>query len=152
MRSRELDTGPYEGARFGVESGLVGIGGALDPKPESLAEATELTHHRHGPKAGRMLDGFAALPTGSYVWTRTGDDAYRLGRITGAWRYDDSPGARATGIHHTRPAEWLDEEFRPHAVPVAVLETYARGGLNFQRTRDAGAEARTEEIWSGASG
>jgi hypothetical protein len=147
MRSRALETGPYEGARFGVASGVVGMGDALTPSPESPDEAVELAHHQHGPKAGRMLERFAGLPDGAFVWTRTDDDSYRLGRISGGWRYEESQGATQTGIHHVRPADWLDREFEPGAVPRAVLDTFARGGLNFQRTNDADAEVRTEELW-----
>ena len=100
-----------------------------------------------GEKAGRMLSRFADLPDGTFVWTRTGEDAYRLGRVTGPWRYDDSPAARDVGIHQVRPARWLERTFRADEVPDAVVATFARGGRNLQRTHDAEAERRTAELW-----
>ena len=94
-----------------------------------------------------MLAGLSAKPAGAFVWTRTDEDEFRLGRISGPWRYDDSAGARATGIHHVRSADWLDILFRTAEVPAAVAETFARGGRNFQRTHDGEAESVTGELW-----
>ena len=94
-----------------------------------------------------MLRRFAELPDGAFVWTRTADGTYRLGRIAGPWRYDDSPAARAVGIHHVRPATWLDRPFGEHEVPPAVAATFARGGRNFQQTHGERAERRTAELW-----
>src|SRR5947209_8611297 len=118
MRARDRDIDPYAGARSGVACGLVGIGAA---RPEQLKR-------------------FAELPEATFVWTRTGERSYRLGRIAGPCRYDDSPDARETGIHHVRDAHWLDEEIGNGEVPAAVLATFARGGRNLQRTHDEDAE------------
>jgi hypothetical protein len=130
MRARELDIEAGAGAEFGVEHGVVGIG------PGS------------GPKAERMLERFAALPDGAFVWTRTTHGAFHLGRIAGPLRRDDSPAAREIGIHHVRPAEWLDRPFGPDEVPPAVAATFARGGRNFQRVHGDAAERRTAELWA----
>ncbi len=130
MRARDRDdVAPGAGAEFGLEHGLVGMG-------EGSSE-----------KAGRMVSRFADLPAGVFVWTRTRDGGYRLGRIAGEYRHIDTPAARAVGIHHVRPAEWLDHPFGDDDVPPAVAATFARGGLNFQRTHDEAAERRTAELW-----
>lgn len=147
MRSRELEAPPFAGAGFGVHEGLVGIGERVDPGPASLEEAIDRLAARLGPKAGRMVDRFASLPEGSLVWTRTGEETYRLGRVTGPWRYLDSEPARGVGIHHVRGAEWLDREFRADQVPAGVLHTFGRGGRNFQRIHDSEAEELTAELW-----
>ena len=94
-----------------------------------------------------MLRRFADLPEGALVWTRTADGTYRLGRIAGPWRYDDSAAAHEVGIHHVRPATWLDRRFGEDEVPPAVAATFARGGRNFQRTHGERAERRTAELW-----
>jgi hypothetical protein len=95
-----------------------------------------------GEKGERMLRRFAGLPDGTYVWTRTDDDGmYHLGRIAGEYRYDEA------GLHHVRPADWLERPFAEDEVPPAVAATFARGGGNLQRTHDAAAERRTEELW-----
>ena len=94
-----------------------------------------------------MLHRFAELPDGVFVWTRPGEDAYRLGRIAGPLSEDDSAAAQAVGIHHVRPVTWLERTFRGEEVPPAVATTFARGGRNLQRTHDDEAERRTAELW-----
>jgi hypothetical protein len=147
MRSREGDAPAFDGARFAVEHGLVGIGGPLEIEPEDLDEAVEVTAVTHGPKPGRMLERFAALSDGTLVWTRTGEEEYRLGRIGGPWRWDSSAAARTTGIQNVRDAVWLPRTFGPDEVPAAVAATFARGGRNLQRTHDADAERLTARLW-----
>ena len=130
MRARDRDdVEPGAGARFGVEQGIVGIG------PGS------------GDKAARMLHRFAELPDGVFVWTRTDDGTYRLGRVAGELREDRSAAARAVGITHVRPARWLDRPFGASDVPAAVAATFARGGRNLQRTHDEDAERLTAQLW-----
>jgi hypothetical protein len=148
MRARALDLPAGPGADHGVEHGIVGTGDALPDPPAGLEEAIAAAAAAHGEKAGAMLARFAGLADGTLVWTRTSDGAYRLGRIDGPWRYDDSAGARAVGIHHVRPAEWLDRPFGEHEVPAAVAETFARGGRNLQRTRSERAERETARLWA----
>lgn len=128
----------------------MGTGDALDPTPGTLDEAVRAATAAYGEKAGRMLARFAELPEGTFVWTRLADDTYRLGRITGPWRYDDSGAARAVGIHHVRDAEWLDRPFGDDAVPSAVATTFARGGRNVQRIHGDGVETTTAALWGAA--
>jgi hypothetical protein len=124
MRARDRDAPGYAGARFGVENGLVGIGDTP------------------GDKGGRMLSRFVDLPEGTFVWTRTGDDEYHLGRIAGPHRHDEHAEA---GIVHVRPARWL--AVKPADVPDAVKATFARGGRNLQRTHDHAAERASAALW-----
>lgn len=148
MRARDRDAPAGAGAEHGLRHGLVGIGDALaGPAPSSLDDAVAAAAEQHGEKAGRLLRAFAEVPDGTFVWTRVGDGTYRLGRIDGAWRYDDAPAAHAVGIHHVRPATWLDRPFGDDDVPAAVAATFARGGRNFQRTHDEPAERRTAALW-----
>ena len=56
--------------------------------------------------------------------------------------------ACGVGIHHVRPAHWLDRPLDAREVPVAVAATFARGGRNFQRIHDAPAERRTSTLWA----
>ena len=128
MRAREIDAGPYEGAAPALERGLVGIGDALEPAPESIEEAVELATVTLSPKQGRMLERFASLPRGTLVWTRAGKDDFRLGRITGDWRYADDTGARTTGIRHVRTARVGAGHDASGRSPAAVAVTFDRGG------------------------
>lgn len=136
MRARSLDIDQFAGARHGVSNGVVGIGEPVSRKPESLSEAILLSSDEHGEKAGRMLVRFAELPPDTMVWTQTGPEEFRLGRIRGDWFHDDSLSARATGIANARPAEWLDRIFGPGDTPLAVIDSFGRGGRNFQRIRN----------------
>ena len=78
------------------------------------------------------------------------ENSYFLGRIAGPWRYDDSPAAHEVGIHHVRPALWLDRSFGEHDVPAAVAATFARGGRNLQRIHGEAVERQTAELWQEA--
>jgi hypothetical protein len=147
MRSRVREVPAGAGADFGVAHGLVGIGEALDGCPRSLSDAILAVAQMHGEKAGRMVARFGELPDGTFVWTRQLDGAYRLGRIRGAWRYDDSAAAREVGIHHVRPTVWSPRRFGDDDVPAAVARTFARGGRNLQRTHDKEAERQTLDAW-----
>ena len=153
MRSRVLDEVPAgAGAEHGRRHGLVGTGDALPSAPRTLDAAVEAAAAAHGEKAARMLRRFAALPEGTFVWTRDTGGAFHLGRIAGPWRYDDSRAAGLVGIHHVRAATWLDRPFGEPEVPPAVVHTFARGGRNLQRTHDAAAERRTAELWEEHAG
>jgi hypothetical protein len=134
MRARDMDVPAGAGAEYGLERGVVGIGAATDER------------------SGRRLHRFAAVSEGAFVWTRDRQGRYRLGRITGDVRDDDSAQAQAVGIRHVRPAHWLPRAFDVDELPPAVARTFARGGLNFQRTHDAAAARKTEQIWRGEAG
>ena len=135
MRARDRDLPPGAGADFGVRRAVVGIGDALPEAPATLAEAVTAAIAEHGEKAGRMLRGFADLPEGTLVWTRTSDGLFWRGRLTGPWRYDDSPDARDVGIHHVRACAWEEPPLAAPDAPPAVVEAFARGGRNLQRIR-----------------
>lgn len=126
MRPRDRD---LPAADHGLAHGIVGIG----DMPE------------------RAVGRFAELPDGTFVWTRDSAGMYHLGRIAGPVRQDEH-SAREAGLVHLRDTTWLDRPFAPDEVPPAVAATFARGGRNFQRTHDAGAERRTAELWAERSG
>jgi hypothetical protein len=152
MRSRIRDAPAGAGAEFGIAHGIVGIGEAVDGRPRSVAEAILAVAQAHGEKAGRMVARFAGLPDGTFVWTRQLDGVYRLGRLGGPWRYDDSSAAREVGIHHVRATVWSPRRFGDDDVPAAVARTFARGGRNLQRTHDHEAERQTVAAWNRSGG
>jgi hypothetical protein len=143
MRARTLELPAGEGADEALNGATVGIGEPLPREPRTLDEAVAGLSEKHGAKAGRLLRAFASVPEGTFVWTRSGDGWFHLGRVAGPWRYEES----ATGIAHTRPADWLERPFGPDDVPAAVAATFARGGRNFQRIHSERAEQRTRSLW-----
>ncbi len=148
MRARDRDVSPGAGAAYGVEHGLVGIGDALPDPPATIDQATRDATEVHGAKAGRMVHAFAHVADGAFVWTRMPDESYRLGRVAGPWRYDDSSEAREVGIHHVRDTVWLERRFVGEELPGAVVETFMRGGRNFQRIHDAETGDWTARVWA----
>lgn len=137
MRSRLDAVPPGAGAGRGLVVGACGIGGRLDPPPTDLAEALEATTRAYGERAADRLQRFADAPEGAAVWTRDVDGRYHVGTLDGAWTYDDSPAAYEADLVHVRPCRWA--AVAEESVPGAVLETFARGGRNFQRIRRLGA-------------
>ena len=125
MRARDFDLPSGAGADVGLAHDLVGIG--------DVAE--------------RAVARFAELPDGTFVWTRSSDGLFHLGRIAGP-RDDGAGAALAVGLRHVRPAAWLDRPLRKDEVPPAVAAAFARGGRNLQRTHDDDAEQRTAELWA----
>lgn len=147
MRARDRDLPAGAGARFGLAGGLVGMGDALSHAPRSLEEAIDIAGVEHGAKAGRLFNAFASAPDGAFVWPRDEDGHLWLGRLSGPWRYDDSPQAAAVGIHHVRATRWARRPAAAQDVPAAVRATFARGGRNFQRSHSPDAEHETAALW-----
>lgn len=131
MRSH-LDTVPdFAGVRRGLELGVCGIGGRLAEAPADLAEALARTEEAYGERAAARLRRWHDVPVGSTVWTRDKLGGLHRGELTGPWAYDASPAAFAVDLVHVRPCAW--RQVAPPEVPDAVLETFDRGGRNFQR-------------------
>jgi len=147
MRARTHPVGRFIGARTSVARSQVGIGEPLSRTPGNLAEAVRLTVDEHGDRSGTLLTRFAEVDESALVWTRTAENEFRLGRLTGPWRYDDSSEARADGIRHVRAVRWLPLLFDLGSTPPLVVFAFYRGGRNFQRIRDPEAESMTNEIW-----
>jgi hypothetical protein len=143
MRARDRDV---PGADLGLGRGLVAIGGTLADPGLGLEAAIAATAAAGGAKAGRMLRRFAELPDGTFVWTRDEGGGHHLGRISGPWRYDAS-AAQEAGLGHVRPTDWHPRVLAEADVPVAVAETFARGGRNLQRIHSARAERQTAALW-----
>jgi hypothetical protein len=133
MRSRIEEVDPAAAVARGLELGLCGTGGRLDRDPGDLEEAVALTEAAYGAPAARRLRRFAAVPRDAEVWTRAPDGSYHRGRLLGGWSYDGSAAARTVDLVHVRGCRWT----AAGEVPDAVLDSFSRGGLNFQRIRRA---------------
>lgn len=132
---------------WALRRGVVAVGGRLDERPQDAGDAVELVRRQHDDRVADRLERFMAVAPGDFVWTRSDGLGFRLGRITGAWRFDDSASARELDLQHVRPCVWLDAEVPPPDVPADVFATFARGGRNFQRTRSSSAEVSTAQLW-----
>ncbi len=101
----------------------------------------------HDERGERRVDRFAEVPDGSFVWTRDADGEYFVGRLMGPLRHDDSDEAVAAGLTEIRPCVWTDQPVPEHEVPAATLQTFARGGRNFQETHHPDVWAQSVEVW-----
>jgi hypothetical protein len=128
MRSRRDDVDLQSTIDRALTLGLVGFGDAGVEK-------------RLLPRIAR----FADIDDGSFVWTRDADGLYWLGRIDGPLLYDDD-GA-TVDLVHVRPCRWIDQPMLEKDVPPAVVNTFARGGRNFQQTHGAGVGLETQWVW-----
>ena len=147
MRSREDAVPPGVGLWRALAECVCGMGGRLDSTPGSLTAALGAVDARHGERAARRLERFAALPAGTLVWTRDVDGLFWLGRLTGPWRYDDDPAARTVDLVHVRACAWSSGPVADSHVPPGVTATFARGGRNGQRIRTAGAGEQSAAVW-----
>jgi hypothetical protein len=152
MRSRRDDVDAGAATSRALTLGVCGIGGAVDPEPDDLDDAVALVAHAHDERAARRLARFAAIPAGAFVWAREPDGAYRLGRLTGPWRYDSSAAARAADLVHVRGCDWLPDPVPEQQVPAGTLRTYARGGRSLQQTHDPDIGEHTLAVWNAATG
>ena len=132
MRSRLDDVDPELAVGRALGLGLCGIGGRLSAPPRGLADALRQVDAAWGERAARRLERFAGVPDGAVVWTRDTDGGFHRGVLTGEWRYDADPRAVAADLVHVRPCAWQRAD-----PPSAVLESFSRGGRNFQRIRRA---------------
>jgi hypothetical protein len=144
MRSRRDDV--PDGLDRALDLGLCGVGGTLRPPPSTLADAVERLSTAYDERAARRLRRFAEVPDGTFVWSREVDGLYRLGRLTGSWRYDASAAAVEADLVHVRPCGWASRPFAE--VPRAVAYAFARGGRNFQRIRDPAVVPASAELWA----
>ncbi|MGK3948339.1 GAF domain-containing protein [Microbacterium sp. K2] len=170
MRSRDGDVPDGPAVERALALGVCGVGGRLDDAPDSIAEALAAVDEVYGERMARRLDRFASVAEGAFVWTRDSDGLLWLGRITGPWRYDPSPQARAVDLPHVRAGDWLDrpvepvapphvragdwldQPVAPAAVPPGVRESFARGGRNWQSISRADAARLTAAVWSSRRG
>lgn len=147
MRSR--DPGVADGAAVdrALTFGICGMGGRLEPPPESLTEALVGMDAAYGERAASRLERFAEAAEGFFVWTRDAQGFLWLGRAGGGWRYDAAAEAIAVDLVHVRSCDWLADPVPDDRAPAPVLATFARGGRNWQRIRARDALPLSARIW-----
>jgi len=147
MRSRDDAVPAWVGPERALELGVCGIGGRLEPAPESLAEALVTADAQSGIRLAWRIERFAKAPIGAFVWTRDIDGLTYLGRIIGPWTYDTEEEAAAADLVHVRRCDWLVDPIDEGSVPADVQATFGRGGRNWQRIRAASVSAPTLAVW-----
>jgi hypothetical protein len=90
------------------------------------------------------------VAVGDYVWTQD-RSKYYLGRVTGEWRYSDSPEARRFDLYNVRACDWLEEPFAGWDVPGKVVRSFSGRGGPIQRVKNEVAETVTDLLWRRAT-
>jgi hypothetical protein len=147
MRSRRDDLDHGVAVERALGTGVCGVGGVLSRAPRGLEEALDLTDREYDGRTARRLERFARVPTGSLVWTRDLDGLFHLGRPAGEWRYDGSGEAVSVDLVHVRDCRWLPAPVAEAEAPPAVVQTYRRGGRNFQQVRDTAVGGKSLALW-----
>lgn len=147
MRSRSEEVPDDAAVERALRLGLCGLGGRLDPVPETVDGAAAAAALLHDRRLADRVMRFAEAPIGSYVWTKDVDGALWLGRLTGEWRYDGRAGAHAVDLVHVRACDWLSTPVPDAVAPAAVHVAFRRGGRNWQGIRAAGVSEQTETVW-----
>ena len=87
LRSQKEGGVPHdEQVEHCLRNGLSALGWGVDGGSlEEVLKQIEATYDRRG---AQTVERFANAPTGSLIWTLHTDGTYRVGELTGQWRYD----------------------------------------------------------------
>ncbi len=137
-----------------LDGGLVGIGWGIDELPsgaplaEVLAAIRKTEIRGWGAQAASTVRLFGEeAEVGDFVWTRDLQGRFRLGRITGGYRYDNSEKAKATDTHQVRDADWAKQPLSDLEVPGAVIRAFSGTSTSFSRMWNRGARLYTAWLW-----
>ena len=144
MRTLQVDDGTA--AEWAIAAGVVGLDGAVRSPADDLQDVLAMVDLELDERTARRIRRFTLAPAGSLVWTRDRSGGLHLGRLGGGQRYARDTVARRMGLPHQRDCDWAAGPVPVELVPAAVVETFARGGRNWQQIRaDGGASARLWE-------
>jgi hypothetical protein len=134
------------------DDGIVGIGWGIEALPSgaSLKEVLEAIASYPGwtKDAVHTVRRFGEdAEIGDYIWTRDLHGRFRLGRITGAYRYENTELAKRTDTHQVRDCDWANQPLGDLEVPGAVIRGFVGTSTSFSRMWDEGARTYTAWLW-----
>jgi hypothetical protein len=140
MRSRSASI-PDDGAAVerALVHGVVGLGDRVDGNSAGQRE-----------RLARRIDRFAQAPDGAFVVTMDARGSVWLGRLAGPYRRDDRADAHRVDLVHVRPCQWGEHPLSDDALPAAIVQSFARGGRNWQQITDPEAAHAAAARWGGA--
>lgn len=150
MRTPRVDDG--SAAEWALAAGVVGLDGAVRSPADHIDDTLAMVDLELDERTARRIRRFMLAPSGSLVWTRDRSGGLHLGRLGGGQCYARDDGALRLGLPHQRDCEWAAGPVPVTLVPSAVIETFGRGGRNWQEIRaDAGASGRLWERLDGSA-
>jgi hypothetical protein len=142
-----------------LDSGLVGIGWCIErlqsgaPLANVLAAIRETDLRGWGLQAASTVRLFGEVAkVGDFVWTRDLHGRFRLGRIAGDYRYDNSQKAKATDTHQVRSADWAQRPLGDLEVPGAIIRAFSGTSTSFSHMWNRGARLYTAWLWEKLQG
>jgi hypothetical protein len=152
LRSLKPGVDHHEQVDHNFDDGIVGIGWGIEALPSgaSLKEVLEAIGSYPGwtKDAVHTVRRFGeGAEIGDYIWTRDLHGRFRLGRITGAYRYENTELAKRTDTHQVRDCEWANQPLSDLEVPGAVIRGFVGTSTSFSRMWDEGARTYTAWLW-----
>jgi hypothetical protein len=152
LRSLKPGVHHQEQVDHNFDDGIVGIGWGIEGLPDgaSLGDVlaaidAESDWTKDAVHTVRRFGEDAEI--GDYIWTRDLHGRFRLGRITGPYRYENTELAKRTDTHQVRDCEWADQPLGDLEVPGAVIRGFAGTSTSFSRMWDEGARIYTAWLW-----
>jgi hypothetical protein len=152
LRSLKPGVDHQEQVDHNFNDGLVGIGWGI----EELSDGASLEDMLAaiGSQPGWTKDAVHTVrrfgedaEIGDYIWTRDLHGRFRLGRITGPYRYENTKLAKRTDTHQVRECEWANQPLSDLEVPGAVIRGFVGTSTSFSRMWDEGARIYTAWLW-----
>lgn len=140
MRTLRADDGTA--AEWAIAAGVVGLDGAIQAQVDSLDDVLAAVDLELDERTARRIRRFTVTPAGSLVWTRDRRGGLHLGRLGDGQRYARDDVALRLGLPHQRDCEWAAGPVPVELVPAAVVETFNRGGRNWQENRSDGGASQ----------
>jgi hypothetical protein len=137
-----------------LEGGRVGIGWGIEglATGASLAEVLATIRANDSPGWGWQAASTVRLfgedaHVGDFIWTRDLQGRFRLGRITGPYRYENPAKAKELDTHQVRDADWAEQALGDLAVPGAVIRGFSGTSTSFSHMWNEGARLYTGWLW-----
>ncbi len=159
LRSKKDGVNHAKQVAYCVHGGRVGIGWGIEefPSGTGLARVVEAIRLSDRPNWGRQAASTVRLfgeeaAIGDFIWTRDLEGRFRLARITGRYRYNNSTKAKEVDTHQVRKADWAPRPLGDLEVPGAVVRAFSGISTSFSRIKDPGARTYTAWIWEKVHG
>jgi hypothetical protein len=152
LRSLKPGVDHQEQVDHNFDDGIVGIGWGIEELPDGASLDDVLAAIDAEPDwtkaAVHTVRRFGKdAEIGDYIWTRDLHGRFRLGRITGPYRYENSELAKRTDTHQVRDCDWANQPLSDLEVPGAVIRGFVGTSMSFSRMWDEGARTYTAWLW-----
>jgi hypothetical protein len=154
LRSKKDGVDHAKQVAYCIDGGRVGIGWGIEELPSGtgLGKVVEAIRASDQPNWGRQAASTVRLfgeeaAIGDFIWTRDLEGRFRLARIKGRYRYNNSAKAKEVDTHQVRKADWAPRPLGDLEVPGAIIRAFSGTSTSFSRVWNRGARIYTAWIW-----